>query len=319
MGTRTPSFYTGTMAGTAGSLITVKDGVLITGEGWTSPFSGTNEKQYQQAGGNGFRLYVNDNATGAGLGREAIVRGCESSTALATLTDPFPTVALVADAACVWRKSDTADATNRPYWAVADDSFFCLVVQFATNSFDFYMFGDFEPFWTGDNYNTVINVRGTANSTTAGLAFQGIGNNLASSTTGNWWIARTASGTTKIDRAALMAEGPSTFGNQSNNTTADYPHPETLKFHMGMARLLGTGGSSGTPNDSAMFRGCLPFVMEAFHGQGIASMAPLDTFTDTAYDPSSSFIIFQENNSTTLATSGDRLILQTAGTWDPGY
>lgn len=36
MGTRTPSYYTGTISGTVGSLITALGAILITGEGWTT-------------------------------------------------------------------------------------------------------------------------------------------------------------------------------------------------------------------------------------------------------------------------------------------
>lgn len=318
MGTRTGTYYTGTMTGQVGSLITALDTILITGEGWTSPYSGTNEKQYTQPAGNGFTLYVNDNGTGAAGAREAIVRACESSTGLTTLTDAFPSTVLVSDANCVWRKSDTADATTRSYWAVADDRFFVMVVQHGTNSFDCYMFGDVEPYWTGDNYATVVINRGTGNSSTAGLAMEGTAAQFGTSANSNLWFARTPSGTTKIDRGAIVGI-LTTFGNLNAATAADYPHPETSKLHMRPTVIRSNGSTGSAPADSLLVRGAVPYLFEMMHGTGITSLVPLDTWTDSAYDASSSFIVFAEGSSTVLTGLTDRYILQTAGTWDPGF
>lgn len=52
------------LTSTAGALLTVLDAVLVTGQGWTKPFSSGNVAVYKQpAGSNGFYLRVDDSGT----------------------------------------------------------------------------------------------------------------------------------------------------------------------------------------------------------------------------------------------------------------
>jgi hypothetical protein len=313
MGTRTGTYYTGTITGQVGSLITVLDAILVTGEGWTKPFTGTNGAHYQQAGGSGYQLFVNDNAPGAAGAREAIWRGCESATAYGVLTDAFPTAALVTDANCVIRKSDTADATPRTYWAVADDRFIILVIQFGTSNRDCYIFGDIEPTWTGDSYACIVNNRGTPSNTNNNLAFgSGVTLDLTSVSNANIWFARTISGTLKVTRGTMMGIQSARIGNLSNYYP--YPHPSTSKLHMRRLSARCNGNSTTTPNNEASIRGAIPFFMEAICSGFVSALDDLDTFTDTAYDASSQFIIICAGSNMT-SFNDSRYILQTAGTW----
>lgn len=313
MGTRTPSYYTGTISGTVGSLITALDAILITGEGWTSPFSGTNEKQYQQPGGSGFRLYVNDNGTLAAGAREAIVRACESSTALSTLVDPFPLTTQLADANCVWRKSDTADATARTYHAIADDRSLFLWIVFGSFASDGYWFGDEDPYWPGDNYACSIAVRRAGNDATAGRAMEPTANSItqSSSVVAGRYYARTEDGLTKSVLSAY-ATRCTQFGSAGAGTVLPYPNPTTGKIHIIPAVAASLGGTTTTIATPASIRARVPFLFEPILGSTWTGLLVGDTFTDTAYDAASQFLILSSNNAT---TGSQKVVLQTAGTW----
>ena len=321
MGTRTGTYYTGTISGTAGSLITALDAILVTGEGWTKLYTGTNKAVYQTAGGNGFVVrVVDDGSTSAGAAREAMVRGGESATDVDTLVDPFPSTALVSDALCCWRKSDTADSTARSYWAVADDRFMVMVVRFGTLGHDLYLFGDIEPVWSGDNYATVITVRNINNSAASGRASVNTVPDFGSSSASGVWFARTPSGLAKIDRGAFLTTDTGLIGNTQTPTLSDYPHPETGKLHFRMLALRSNATTAVAPADGATIRGCVPFMVEPILGTGVVGMVPYDTWTATDYDSGSEFIIMSEASTTVLTdTNMARYVLQIAGTWNPGY
>lgn len=318
MGTRTGTYYTGTMSGTAGSLITVLDAILVAGQNWTKLFSGTNKAVYQTNGGNGFVLRVEDSGTiSAGGAREATVRGAESASDIDTLVDPFSFTTYWTNAESCWRKSDTADATARSYWAVADDRFVIIFVRFGTLNGDLYWFGDLERFWTGDSYLTTLLHRGSNNSTGSSLA-------LTSSTTIDYGsainttlhIARRADGLLKFVNGTIVAAN-SEFGSASAGV-ANYPSTSTTKLHMQPTAVNGIESQdfNGAVSAAAMPRGAVPYLFECLHGD-MTGVADGDTFTATAYDASSQFIIL--SGASVFTALSPRVILQTAGTWNPGF
>jgi hypothetical protein len=318
MGIRTGTRYTGNLTGQVGSLTDMFDTNLIAA-GWSILSTATNERIYAPGSGTGFCLYVNDNGVVTGGAREAIVRLVDPSSVIGTLVDPCPLTTQVADNLCVWRKSDTLDATARAYDMVCDDRYLAMVVRFGTNNGDLYIAGDVEPFWTGDNYNAFINTRNIANNTGAALASPQVStSNTGNGDTGCYFV-RTASGTLKSE-VAIMVGTTTGFGTFGTTTSAgDYPNPETLKLHLELAVVRGTGNTAVTTADSSMKRGALPFLWEPQLGQGITGMTPGQTFTDSAYDPASEFIIYIAGSTTSLTANADRWVLQIAGDWDPGY
>jgi hypothetical protein len=135
-----------TLTGLAGSLITVLDYALPL-LGWTKDFSGTNGGAYRQgAGTQPFRYYVNinDNGPGAGVGKEARAVGYETMTAFATGTNLCPTAAQLANGLFL-RKSNTADATARPWYLIGDARTFYMSVltNDSAGVYLTWMFGDF--------------------------------------------------------------------------------------------------------------------------------------------------------------------------------
>lgn len=319
MATRTPTYYTGTITGQNGTLITVLDAILVTGEGWTKTYSGTNKAVYTQASGNGFCLRVQDDGPGAGAAREAIVRGAESASDVDTLIDPFPTVAQVSDANCVWRKSNSADSTTRNYYCVADGNSFHLIVNFnGTSDIEIYSYFDTEPFYTGDGYNTAITTRNAANASANGYCTDYNYSVLHGATfTPHMFFARSADGLVKSDYGN-WAGSLSNVGHTAYNYPS-YPNTATNKLHMGFLCARSAYSNTSTAGvGGEMYRGVVPLLLEPLLGNGSGILAEGDTFKASAYDNTDNSLELRMVSTAPLSTSR-RVILQKAGTWDPGF
>jgi len=89
--------------------------------GWTEPYaaaSGVAVFRNNSVVGSGAYLRVDDNATGTGGAREALVRAYKTMSSLSVGTDPTPTVAQVSGGLVV-RKSSLASSAARGWWAIA--------------------------------------------------------------------------------------------------------------------------------------------------------------------------------------------------------
>lgn len=146
-----------------GSFLQLLRKVLVTGygsktaAGWTQSFAGTSEGAFKQGGGCGFYVNVTDDGTMTAGAREANMRGFETMTALHTGTGLFPTVAQITNGV-LFRKSDTADTTQRQWIAFADNKTF-YVFSWTGNATAYYsgmMFGDIYSYVSGDAYNCMI-------------------------------------------------------------------------------------------------------------------------------------------------------------------
>lgn len=162
------------LTGQTGSLVALLDACLVNGygsqaaAGWTIAFTGTSKRDYKQgSGSNGYYLDVDDSGPGGGTYREARMRSYEAMTALGTGTQAFPTAAQ-SSFGVVCRKSNTADATARAWYCVADATCFYLFVDtgdFTNPAYSFgFMFGDFFSYKSGDPYNTAVIGRSAENS-----------------------------------------------------------------------------------------------------------------------------------------------------------
>ena len=192
--------YSGNLTGQVGSLTTALDAALVTGQGWTITFTATNKRVYRPAAGNQFYFRLDDTGAGTGGATEALIRGAESWSDIDTPNvNPFPSNAQSAVTAysLVFRKSATADATNRPYIIYADDRTAILFVKSEAGTY--YMgpwyFGDVYSLVSGDLYRTVLIARLVQNF--AGIDWEpfsepSLGKNFGDSTTGSYgcFIAR---------------------------------------------------------------------------------------------------------------------------------
>lgn len=116
------------LSGTAGSLITVLDAVLVNGygakaaAGWTKVYSGTNKAAYRNGAASISRTFLRvlDDASGGGAGREASLRLYATMSDVDTGTFPVPTLAQCASGIMA-RKSTSMDSTVRAWTILADD------------------------------------------------------------------------------------------------------------------------------------------------------------------------------------------------------
>ena len=317
MATRTPTYYSGTITGQAGTLITVLDAILVTGEGWTKTYSGTNKAVYTQASGSGFVLRVVDDGSLAAGAREATVRGAESASDVDTLTDSFPTTSQLADADCVWRKSNSADSTTRTYYASADDKTLILWIEFSSSpGADMYCFGDLEGLYPGESYLCFITNRATGNNAGHGLA--AAATTLSMNVPFNGYkmvVARSADGLVKSEHAAFHIASGNKMG-FTNVSGLVYPNTPTNKVPAVPVYVTGYYSSSSSAGSGGMIRGAVPFVFDTLLGASLSGITFKNTWADTAYDASSSFIWLPCGSS--LGDNQPRPLLQTAGTWDIG-
>lgn len=154
------------LTGQVGSLITVLDACLVTGygalgaAGWAKEFTATNKAVYRAAAGNRMRLRIDDT-----FGNESRAVGYETMTTVDAGTNAFPTNVQLSGGMYI-RKSNTADATARPWVIVATEKAFYFLPDSAganwltapavsSLSGQFY-FGEFQSFKSGDLYNTMI-------------------------------------------------------------------------------------------------------------------------------------------------------------------
>lgn len=217
-----------TLTGQTGNLVALLDAILINGygskaaAGWGKPFgTGTSTKEvYRPAAGTRFYLRVLDDGSMTGGFRDSSIRGGESMSDIDTFTNPFPTVAQLANG-LNWRKSTTADGTARPWIAFADNRTLYLFVQTGDNSTNWlcYVFGDFYSYNPTDVYNCVL----TGVPTFSTSALSGSAHKMdmvvstnASPQTGGY-VARKAAGTGASTQIAK--KGDANFFTTGGSTT----------------------------------------------------------------------------------------------------
>lgn len=209
------------LSGTVGSLIGVLDACLVNGygakaaAGWTKPFSGTNTAVYQPSAGH--YLDVDDNAAGTAGAQEATVRGYETMTAVATGTNPFPTVAQRAAPGEFIRKSATANSTARAWLLLADGTtFYLFILSGDFTSYQSFGFGRFYSLTASDTYRSIILGHTASGSAAAsGLDSGSLGSGTTSAATGVF-TPRVRAGTGTSVNAGLLGIGTSLYSTPFN-------------------------------------------------------------------------------------------------------
>lgn len=319
------------LSGTAGSLITLLDAILVNGygaksaAGWAKTYSTTNIAVYTQgSGSNGFKLRVLDDGSVTGGAKEAMVRGCESATGHSTTTDDFPLTTQVANNSCVWRKSDTADGTARAWKAVADSTFIILWVNFSgSNNGDVYYFGDMQPIDGGtDSYGTVLVQRNSANSTSAGLCW---GNAQAAiigganpSHVSHW--CRTRDGVVKSSMSIAESISSSVGGYGYNLTyTSSVANPSiSSKLPHRKTAMSDWYSQNTTMGSGCLIRGYFKYLHEPMVGANAwVSWLNGDTFSNSSYGGGSSFMLLSASGALATSPNGQvyRFLFQYSGTF----
>lgn len=298
------------LSGTNGALCTVLDWALVQ-KGWAIEYTAANNRVYRPGAGNRNRLYVGHDSAVSGDARLATVRGCEnaSAAAVASLTNPFPTVAQQANGAASMLTSITANATARPYKIILTDRFLLMAVSCGstnTTNWDMFAFGDLAGVDPLDTYATIMHNGSSSTATatnTRGLA----GAMLPNYGRGKTFFCRTIDGTILSPYAVLYGSGPD-FCAVANAQIMRGGYGNRIDREK-MA-VTCTGSNTVTVGVLAiMKRGWIPNLWNPIH-TGIGSITSDDVWTDTAYASGSSFCILPA--SSTVAG-----IMETTDTWSP--
>lgn len=310
-----------TLNGTAGSLITVLDAILVNGygsqaaAGWAKEFSGTNKAAYRAATGNRMRLRVDDTGT-----QEARCIGYETMSDVDTGTGLFPTTVQLSGGMFM-RKSNSADSTARPWICYASTTvfyFFSFAAQTvigSTASTDGQIFfGDFDSYLSGDVFNTMIcggSATGSVSSMGAQAASVTSGSTAVSGTTGLYAArAFTQIGTAiKLGRKSrsMFEANDVTLSRGSSLNGSIYPDPIVGGLLMSPIDLWEE--TSAGPVNNFSRRGKLKGMWGHHHAQ--IPGAHLDTFSGTG---SLTGRTFQMVTAYSGGATG-RLILETSNNW----
>lgn len=197
------------LTGAAGSLIALLDACLRTGygtkagAGWTKPFTGTNIAAFRQgAGGNGRYLRVWNARTSAdGSGHfSANVRGYEAMTAVSAGTGAFPTTGQSPGNGLAVSYLQDGMPPGFEWILRATPSWFDLTVQKSTIDDEYFAFGSFPSFKSGDTFNEYISAGRTIGEPNTMQTSDG---------SASLYITRSDTGTGASVQAYYLAAGPS--------------------------------------------------------------------------------------------------------------
>lgn len=277
------------LTGTAGSLITLLDAILVNGygskpaAGWSKAFTGTNRAAYRMgAGRTRAYLRVRDDAGGTAGAKEALVRMFETMTDVDNGTNPMPKAGQTAitDTSFVLRKSSAADSNARAWAAVADSRTLLIFTDHGSgNTWCPHYFGEFYSFLPSDAYGYGIFARYSEN--TAGDAGASGGGNCASGQgvtglSGNL-IARDYSGT----NLAIQPDKVWGIGLHTNsgngNFTGIAPFPNPVDGGLILSEVFLRTGEFSTHN----LRGKLRGVWATPSSHTVMPFAAFDTVSGT--------------------------------------
>lgn len=317
-----------TLTGQVGSLTTVLDALLVNGygalaaAGWAIAYTATNKRVYRAAAGNRRYLQVDDANTLAAGAQYARTVAYESMSAITTGTAPVPMAGQVSGG-LFFQKSQTADATVRPWYAIATGTFFYFCAQaFNTAGVgptggniypdNFLCFGDFTSKLSGDAYNTLHLAGGVTgnNSSPMSMVLSGTWATIA-----GHYVMRAY---TQIGSSAQVAKSQAKRGISSAPTnlgldTADpsFPDPITGGMNLSEVYIIESGGG-GT---IALTRGLFPGLYNIGHNGPSLSLAynNLDTIAGAGVFAGVTFLLLKLPNGP-FATIG-YAALQITGTW----
>lgn len=285
--------------------------------GWGSPFQGTNGRTYRSELTNGVQHYFNvdDNAPGAGTGKEARIYGAEVMSAYDTVSSGrFPTAAQFANGMFI-RKSNTADATLRAWVALLDEKTVYLFVLSgdSANNYVNVGFGEFYSLLPGDLYRSFVSGRQTENSavlvSVESLTTRITATNSGSTGAQGTYVARGYLGTGAALLVALTAGYPGAWiGPQpgvGNVPTFNGPDGGIV---LGPAFLYETGNQ---------MRGRLRGIYDSAHAA--AAFADRDTFQGAGLISSKAFLVIKGNGYTDQNGNsglGNPMVTETSDTWE---
>lgn len=285
------------LSGTNGDLCLVLDWALVQ-NGWTIDYTSGNKRCYRAGTGNRFILYVEHDSATSGNAGLAVIRGAESQVA-GVLTDTFPLASQVANASANWLVSNAASTAARNFDLYIGTTFVIFCVNYAgtANVWEVHFFGDIPPSLSGDSYNTVCFTRNSTNVSTS----QWIAGSISTFTgSSRWYWTRSYDGTVKSS-----AGGPITWTSGAWGSASNLPLPlagPSLSVDSRVVTMLDAGNTTagaGVAGVGLPIRGWLPNIREPLHSNSGTTLQTRTTYTDTAFNASSSFNPVRSGNTST--------------------
>lgn len=304
------------LTGTAGALSAVIYACLVTGygsqsaAGWAREYTGTNKAVFRAASGNRLHLRVDD--TGS---TEARIVGYETMTDVDTGSNPFPTAAQISGGLFV-RKSNTADATNRPWLLIANDRIFYMLIDSGTSGTDWtvapvaaglsgcFGYGEFLSYKsTTDSYNTII-FGAVVTGVSVGRFAEHAPQNTYSANTGHYLARNVVATVGAVTCAKSMALGQSIGAGAMGASSNWGPYPDPVTGGLLISPMLvceaATSGWS--------VRGLLPGLWAPMHtNPGSHS----DTFSGSGVTAGKTFLLANVASATALG----RCVFESSNTW----
>lgn len=292
-------------AGTNGDLVALMDWALPQA-GWTIEATSGNARIYRPPAGNRQCLFMNHDSSASGSAGLCLVRGCDPSSTIASLVDPFPQVAQVANTSSNWHVSTSANTTSRGFIILVTDRFVLYASDInGSGGWDFGFFGDLAPAFL-DAHCTAISVRSNPNIG-SGFTIQQPTSPTPSAGI-NIFFSRDITGATKSTRGILNTTGTG-LGSTSSCPAARAGYQNAVVRER--VAVACSGAQSGSPTTLAINRrGYVPNLWNGVH-LNRGTLNSMDTFGDSAYDPTANFIALVAPNSSNF------VIVEDTDTWTP--
>lgn len=239
------------LTGETGKLNDILYQCLVTGSGlsqdplgWARDYTGTDKAVYRAPEGTRLPFRLQDDGPGGGTYKEARIYGAESFSDVDTPTNRFPTAAQATNGIFV-RKSNTADATTRPWVLIGDERtlYFAALTGDAGSTYLMIGFGEFYSFKASDTYGSLLIARPTENSSTVTSAAEPMDDTtIASGTLGGHYLCRDTA-----HSVGAIAFGK--HGNRAQSTTALIgllvaPNTPNSKYYSSAINITHTSGGN---------------------------------------------------------------------------
>lgn len=244
--------------------------------GWSKPFSGTNLAVYRSTDVTGTQEFLRVSDTGT-LDARAI--GYESMTDVNTGTGLFPTTGQFSGGV-FWPKSNTADATARPWVVVGDLRGFYLWTDCRGPSAGVPIagvtctFGDFASRKSPDPFGCSIS--GMLGAAIVGARPEDIANSARSAAQGHW-MTRGVSGlgvsaTLVRQTSNDLSTTSSRYSGSGDSSSPNFPNPADNALLVSLMAL-------SEPAPAQCFRGTLPGAYYVLNSVGAAVFGDRDIVT----------------------------------------
>ncbi len=306
--------FTYNVTGTPATPATGSPVSMKTGAGWTKPYTGTNIAAFKQPASLASPMFfeVNDTNTQYGL-----LRGYETMTASVTGTGLFPTTAQRTTGGVGLWKSQTADATARPWVLICNGGTVWMWTNTNTSSDGtggvLSGWGDCLSYKSADAYNKFVIGNGwTGSSQTTPSSTYHFAPNLSiamgQAAPTDHYMARsyTQSGTaiqmTKISDAA-KANGQTVMGCLGTNALT-YPHPVDSGLYIAPVWFYEAS--------SYLLRGEAPGLWNMLHN---SPLTVYDTFTGLAALPGKEFMALRCMPGGNQTSQNCSVVFEISDTW----